>query len=91
MSVSTHVVGIIPANETWQKMKDVWDACKKAGVAPPAAVIDFFDDKVPDPSGVVVEIDHHNWFDKSGSASGIEVKLDELPPHVETIRFFNSW
>lgn len=54
MGMSTHVVGFIPPDEKWQKMKAVWDACRAAGVEVPEDVCDFFEGGEPDPAGVEV-------------------------------------
>lgn len=89
MSMSTYVAGIIPPDETWQKMKAAWDACTAAGVPVPEAVGEFFGDEPPDESGVVVEIETRPW--KGDMEEGFEVDLAALPPHVKTIRFWNSW
>lgn len=90
MSMSTHAVGFAPPDEKWEKMKDVWDACKAAKVEAPMEVQKFFDYKDPDPDlGVVVKIPYRTWGDDH--AQGIEVEIDKIPKHVKVIRFYNSW
>lgn len=96
MGMSTHVVGFKPADETWLKMKAVYDACRSAEIKMPDAVLEFFGYTAPDSAGV--EIDKEALF-KCGAlsewsrdgAEGFEVEISKLPPHVKTIRFFNSW
>jgi hypothetical protein len=89
MSMSTHIRGIVPPDETWQQMKAAWDACETAGVPIPDAVYDFFDGEPPDPEGVVVSIPFRDW--KGDMESGYEVDVADLPEHVKTIRFWNEW
>lgn len=89
MSVSAYVRGIIPPDETWQKMRAIWDACEAAGVMVPREVEDFFGGEAPDPAGVVVEVAAREWKDDTGE--GYEVDLGGLPEHVKTIRFWNTW
>lgn len=92
MSMSTHVVGIRPANERWQQMKAAYDACVTAGVTVPSPVVQFFDGRDPDPAGVVVELPAAAVKDWTGrSAQGIEVSLAHLPEDVSVVRFYNSW
>ena len=89
MSMSTRVVGFRPPDETWQKMKFIWDSCVALKIDPPDEVDDYFDGMNPDPSGVEVELSQMEWRDDS--SAGIEIKVTEIPDHVQTIRFYNSW
>lgn len=89
VSMSTYVKGFAPADETWQKMKDIWDACVAAQVRIPEAVDDFFDGEPPDPRGVEVGLPAREWRD--GDREGYEVDVADIPPHVTTLRFYNAW
>ena len=90
MSMSTRVRGIVPPDETWKAMKQVWDACVAANVPVPGEVLEFFGDEPPDPAGVIVEIPVREY--KGGlDGAGFEVDLASVPAHVKTIRFWNSW
>jgi hypothetical protein len=94
MSMSTHVVGFHPPDGTWKKMKQVWDACKLADIEPPDRVWDFFGGEEPDDAGVTVElqVDHRAVKPyKTNSEEGLEIILENLPPDVTIIRFYNSW
>lgn len=90
MSMSTRVIGFVPPDEAWQKMKAVWDACDAAGIDPPAAVVSFFDGEAPDPAGQELELPIREW---SGGEAGAGYELDvaAIPAQVRTIRFYNSW
>lgn len=93
MGMSTHVAGVRPPDERWQRMKAVYDACHAAGTTVPAEVVEFFDWDEPDPAGVVVNLDQHTsvreWSDDT--RAGYEVVLGQLPPEVTVLRFYNSW
>lgn len=92
MGMSTHVVGIIPPDDVWKKMKAAYDSCVAAGVSIPGEVDQFFNGETPDPAGVVVELGApcvEKWSDDS--RSGFEVDVTKLPPHVRIVRFYNSW
>lgn len=89
MGMSTHVIGFKPPDEKWQKMKAVWDSCKKAGVDIPPDVEDFFNGEPPDDMGVEVELPVHEWRDDM--RRGFELYVSELPVDVKVIRFYNSW
>lgn len=93
MSMSTFVYGIKPPDDTWRKMKAVWDACSEAGVEPPEAVIDFFDDTQPDSLGVVVDLDKHDAVIEysANMEHRFEVDITALPDDIKVIRFVNSY
>jgi len=94
MGMSTHVVGLRPPDDDFNKMKAIWDACEAAGVCPPGDVLEFFDHEKPDPMGVEVSLTGRppiarEW--SGGEARGYEVDIADLPEGVKTIRFYNSW
>lgn len=89
MSMSTHVVGIVPPDLTYKRMMTVWEGCKAANVAIPKEVHDFFDGAEPDGKGLTIDIPHSEYL--ADMESGIEVHLEDIPPQVKTIRFFNSY
>ena len=89
MSMSTHVIGFHPPDDDWKIHKAVWDACEAAGVPIPDKTDEFFDGEPPDPAGVEIDIVTTEWSDEG--REGYEVKVADIPPHVHTIRFYNSW
>lgn len=93
MSMSTHIVGFRPTDDTWNKMKNVFDTCRAAKVPLPKEVESFFNGEAPDSSGVRVDLDRHPCVKeyKDDMQEGFEVDLAKLPPHVTKIRFYNSW
>jgi hypothetical protein len=96
MGMSTYLIGFAPPDEKWHQMKDVYDACMKAKVPIPRDVEKFFNDEPPDDSGVQIE---EKTLRAAGavrdfsddSRTGIEVRVDKLPPQVQIVRFVNSW
>lgn len=95
MGMSSHVVAIRPPDERWRQMRAVWDACTAAGIDPPSEVEEFFDGERPDSEGVVIDLRHprsdavREW--RNDHSEGYEVLLDQLPPDVKILRFYNSW
>lgn len=78
-----------PADERWQQMKAIYDACTAAGVEIPNEVSRFFNWDAPEPSGVITDGQAREWSDDS--RSGLEVDVADIPPDVKTIRFVVSW
>jgi hypothetical protein len=97
MGMSTHVVGIKPPDETWKKMKKIWDSCLEADISPPPEVRNFFGGSPLDDAGVVVEErELRHQYDaiedySADMSAGIEVDLTKLPKDIKIIRFYNSW
>jgi hypothetical protein len=97
MGMSTHVTGFRPADETWRKMKAVWDACEEAGTEIPKEVATFFGDEEPDEAGVELEYGAlkkagavREW-DDGVSCNGYEILVDKIPPDVKIVRVYNSY
>lgn len=95
MGMSTHTIGIKPANERWEDMKKIFDACRAAGVKLPEEVMDFFDGEFPDDEGVLIKLSNsgcvEEWNDCDGTRTGFQVDLEHLPKDIKYIRFYNSW
>lgn len=91
MSMSTHIVGFRPADESWNNMKEIWEACTKAKVKIPDDVMKFFDGEAPgDKPGCEISIKKAvaDWGDDY--RSGYELDISKLPEGVSKIRFYNS-
>lgn len=95
MSMSTHIVGFIPPDEKWQKMKQVWDSCKEAGIDVPEEVEEFFDWEAPDEQGVEIaekKLPVKEWSDDMRQGYELDIsKLVQAYPDIKVIRFYNSW
>lgn len=89
MGMSTYVIGFKPPDETWDRMKAVWDACDKAGILPPREVEDYFEGETPDPAGVKAKITVVPY--EGDAEEGFEIMVDDIPDDVKIIRFVNSW
>ena len=98
MSTSTFVVGIMPADDNYRKMKNVYDACTDAGIPVPDEVCDFFRDEKPDAAGMVIDLDStynggadiaREWSDEN--YRGYEISVARIPAGVKTIRFYGNW
>lgn len=89
MSMSTSVIGFKPPDAKWKKMKEVWDACRAAGIDPPKEVSEFFEWMDPDPNGVEVDLPAAEWSDDG--RAGFEIEVSKIPKGVTIIRFYNSW
>jgi len=92
VSMSVYVKGFTPPDETWLRMKAVWDACKTAGLAVPPEVQEFFGGAAPDPAGAETDLPVRKWKGgEMGESEGYELDVAAIPPHVQVIRFYNSW
>ncbi len=93
MSMSTYVKGIIPPDETWLKMKAIYDSCIEADIEVPDKVMEFFDNEEPDNAGVVIDLGRRyicrKWQDDM--SEGYELDVKDIPEGVQTLRFYNSW
>ena len=92
MSMSTHIVGFRPADEQWDKMKQVWDSCEAAGINPPSEVMAFFEYENPgDKPGKEVSLGSavNEWNDEY--RQGYQVDLLIIPVGVRYLRFYNVW
>lgn len=93
MGMSTHVVGIVPADTKFLKMKAIWELCEENNVEIPSEVVDFFNNKRPDDKGVTIYFREHEAISEywDESSEGFDVVIDKLPKDVKIIRFYNSW
>ncbi len=89
MSMSTHVVGIVPPDANFEKMRTIYELCRSQKVPIPREVEKFFNDERPDAAGVRVDLKAVEWSDDS--RAGLEIDVATIPPHVKTIRFYNAW
>ncbi len=93
MGMSTYVVAIAPPDETWMKMKAIWDTCREGGIEPPREVSEFFNHEEPDSAGVRIDLHRHAAVREysDDDRQGLEVEIAKLPPQVKILRFVNSW
>ncbi len=93
MGMSTHAVGFRQADERWNQMKAVWEACEVSGTAIPIEVEQFFNSDPPeDKPGMEVPLDATCCFEfSSDDDHGYEIDVSKLPKDVKFIRVYNSW
>lgn len=95
MSMSTYVIGFVPPDETFKKMKSVYDACMAADVDPPSEVWEFFNHETPNDAGVSVDIDKFvTYVSPHDGADGFEIDLEVLAndmPQIKKIQFINNY
>lgn len=100
MSADAHVIGFKPPDEKWQKMKQVYEACRLARIDPPDEVLKFFNYEPPGDHGVRVDLaapytlkqsfDCITRIDKNGY-DGYDVDLSKLPDDIKILRFLISY
>lgn len=100
MGMSTHIIGFRAPDEQWKKMKDVYEACIEAGVQIPKAVDDFFGGKMPDDSGVAIDLEKDDkakflfWEYEELGQQGYTIDILALQryyPKITHLRFYNSY
>jgi len=92
MGMSTHVVGFRPEDDEWKKMKKVWESCDAAGIRPPDEVMAFFEYEEPgDKPGQEVQLGNAAKEFADEYSTGFEIDLEQLPPGIRYLRFYNSW
>ena len=90
MSMNTYVVGFVPPDEKFKKMKQIHDNCIDLNIEIPMEVDRFFNQCEPSDYGMEVNIPSQEWSDGDMEA-GLEINTDDIPDKVKTIRFYNSW
>jgi hypothetical protein len=93
MSCSLHVEGVIPPDEKWKKMKQIWELCNASNIKIPTEVDSFFEGTKPDDSGMTVDltkicVDYDRYY-----CDGFVLDLEKLKndyPNVKQVRFVRS-
>ena len=95
MSISINLVGYRKADETFHRMKAVYDACKKAKIDPPQSVEKYFGYDSPTQYGnqIALKPDETPGITSynENECDGFDVDLDKLPPEIRVLRFYNSY
>lgn len=89
MSMLAYLIGIIPADEKYRKMKAIYDNCIEVGAEIPKKVDDFFNGETPDRDGMTIRLPAKEWEDNN--STGLEINIKDIPENVKTLRFVNSW
>ena len=93
MSMSTNVVGIVPADGKYKRMVAAAKALELAGLEIPDAINEFFDWEWPiNEDGMVVDINKEAISEYSADMEdGYEIDIFKLDPKIKIIRFTNSY
>lgn len=94
MGASMHIKGIREPDDEFRAMREVYLACKKAGVAVPDRVQEFFDWQEPSDLGIITDLDLSpavNAYNDGQSREGFDVEISKLPSNITHIRFYLSW
>ncbi len=78
------VVGVKKPDDTWLKMKAVWDACTAAKINIPDQVVAFFNHNPPNDNGVEIRLDNFPSIvtgKVSGKESVVILDIKELMLH----------
>jgi len=90
MGMSTHIQGFKSPDEKWRKMKNDYDACKKAGIDIPDEIKQYFGYHTPDDNGVEIDIKKYINEWRVDMCEGFEIDLTQLPKDIKIIRFYHS-
>lgn len=85
MGMDFSVAGIVPPDDTWLKMKTIYDLCKSTNIKIPNEVLDFFGGE-PDGKGQLISIKNKEWNGECGY--GVEILVSDIPKSVKYVRFY---
>lgn len=93
MGMSTHLIGLIPADAKYKKMRAIWENCYEYDIRIPPEVEKYFEGERPDGNGIRVPLKEEDGVTSyvSEGENGFEVELSKLPKDVKFLRFYNSW
>ena len=92
MGMSTNVIGFRAPDEKWEKMKEIYDVCKKNDVDPPEEVGKFFNWENPTDEGIKVDIKNlTEIYSPNDCSEGYKIKIADLPKNITYICFVNSY
>jgi hypothetical protein len=92
VGIDLHVVGYIPPDEKWYKMKVAYNACEAAGVIVPDDIAGFFGGEDPNTmNGAMVDIARAVRRSGDDDDTIIDVDVAELPNNVRIVRFSVSY
>ena len=92
MSPCLVVQGIVPPDEKYKKMEEIYNLCKVMRIEPPAEVQQFFRYQPPDPAGMALELGASVMTPFNAEMQeGFDVQLDKLPPEIKILRVYISY
>lgn len=82
---------IVPADDKYQSMYAIYQACLDADINPPSEVVEFFGSSVPSPDGLIVDLNARRVCDGDAGYEYLEVSIADLPPGTKAIRAFVTY
>lgn len=90
MGMCFYAEGIIPADDKFRKMYNIYKECDAVGIPAPKEVLDFFNGEEPCDAGIVIRLAEVSTFTTECS-EGILLDVDKIPKDVKTVRFVNLY
>lgn len=82
------IIGVVPNDDKWKKMKAVYDACIIAKTSLPDEVYDFFRGGKPDPNGNLIDLtDRCVERDDDVNTKSLDLSVESIPTSVKNIKF----
>lgn len=82
------VVGLSFPDDTWRKMRAVYDACEDAGLSVPSKVLEYFDYKEPNERGLEINLTVSDAVreDMVETREVVEIELSKIPANITVLR-----
>ncbi len=95
MSMTCLIRAVLAADDNYDKMYAVYEACNKAGISYPQEVRDYFGSAIDDctvkKAGAIKYIKVEPQFDEESYEQVYTVELDKLPKSTKAIQMGLSW
>lgn len=82
---------IVSADDKYQSMYAIYQACLDAGINPPPEVVEFFGSSEPSPDGLIIDLSARRVCDGDAGYEYLEVSIADLPPGTKAIRAFVTY
>ncbi len=89
MSTTVSVTGTRPMRKDWNRMRDAYYSCQRAGVDIPEDVQEFFDYGEPGKEGEPVSVPFREM--SIFKCDVMEIKVKNIPSDVEVIRIITEY
>lgn len=93
MGMHSHVIGIRPPNDEYQKKVTAWKACVAANIDVPQELMDYFEGEGPREGGMQLNLEDHHCCEifNEEMKDGFTIELEHVPEGVKFIRFYNAY
>lgn len=89
MPRALYVIGYPLRKKDYEKMYDVWVACKNADIEPPEKVRDYFDTPIPIPYDSTIDIAREVYTD--GDCEVVRILVSNIPSYLYAIEIRTSY